>query len=64
MNNKIATTIRISEETKTALEDIARIEKRSFNLEVEYILETFVFEYLQKLEKKEEQKKEAEASKN
>lgn len=56
MNEIIPTTIRIQEQTKTAIEDIAEIEQRSFNKMVEYILQKFIFEYMQKQE--EEQKKE------
>ncbi len=53
MNNIIPTTIRIQEETKTAIEDIALIEQRSFNKMVEYILQKFIYEYNEKLLKKE-----------
>lgn len=49
MNNKIATLIRIDEEVKNAIEDIAVIEKRSFNKMVEYILQEYVFKYNQEL---------------
>lgn len=49
MYNKIATLIRIDEEVKNAIEDIALIEKRSFNKMVEYILQDYIFKYNQKL---------------
>lgn len=49
MNNKIATLIRIDEEVKNAIEDIAIIEKRSFNKMVEYILQEYIFKYNQEL---------------
>lgn len=52
MNDLIPTTIRIQEETKRAIEDIAKIEQRSFNKMVEYILQKFIFEYMQEQEKK------------
>ena len=52
MNNIIPTTIRIEEETKKAIEDIAKVEQRSFNKMVEYILQKFIFEYMQEQEKK------------
>ena len=48
----VPTTIRIKEETKTAIEDIAKLEKRSFNKMVEYILEKFIVQYINKEEKK------------
>ena len=51
MNDLIPTTIRIQEETKTAIEDIAKIEQRSFNKMVEYILQKFICEYMEKQEK-------------
>lgn len=49
----IPTTIRIKEETKKAIEDIAQIEQRSFNKMVEYILQKYIFEWTQEQEKKE-----------
>lgn len=52
MNNIIPTTIRIEEETKKAIEDIAKVEQRSFNKMVEYILQKFIYEYMQEQEKK------------
>ena len=51
MNNTVPTTIRIEEQTKIAIEDIARIEHRSFNKMVEYILQLYIFEWQQKQEK-------------
>jgi len=57
MNNIIPTTIRIQEETKIAIEDIALLEQRSFNKMVEYILQKFIFEYSQKENEKEQEKK-------
>ena len=48
MNNIIPTTIRLEEETKNAIEDIAKIEQRSFNKMVEYILQKFIIEYTEK----------------
>lgn len=48
MNEIIPTTIRIQEETKNAIEDIARIEQRSFNKMVEYILQKYILEYEKK----------------
>lgn len=54
MNNLIPTTIRIQEETKKAIEDIAKIEQRSFNKMVEFILQKYIFEYTQEQEKKED----------
>lgn len=51
MNNLIPTTIRIEEQTKIAIEDIARIEQRSFNKMVEYILQKYILEYMEKQEK-------------
>lgn len=53
--NIVPTTIRIKEETKNAIEDIADLEKRSFNKMVEYILELYIVEYIEK-ENKEEKK--------
>lgn len=50
MYNKVATLIRIDEEVKNAIEDIALIEKRSFNKMVEYILQDYIFKYNQKIE--------------
>lgn len=52
MNSIIPTTIRIEEETKKAIEDIAKVEQRSFNKMVEYILQKFIYEYMQEQEKK------------
>lgn len=52
MNNIIPTTIRIEEQTKTAIEDIARLEQRSFNKMVEYILQKYILEYMEEQEKK------------
>lgn len=52
MNNIIPTTIRIEEEKKKAIEDIAKVEQRSFNKMVEYILQKFIYEYMQEQEKK------------
>lgn len=46
--DKIPTTIRISQETKTGIEDIALIEHRSFNSMVEYILEMYLLDYINK----------------
>lgn len=57
MNNIIPTTIRIHEETKNAIEDIALIENRSFNKMVEYILQKYIIEYTK--EEEEKQKKES-----
>lgn len=54
--NIIPTTIRIKEETKNAIEDIAENEKRSFNKMVEYILELYIAEYIEKENEKEEKK--------
>ncbi len=48
MQNIVPTTIRIYEETKTAIEDIALNENRSFNKQVEYILQKYIAEYLEK----------------
>ena len=48
MKDIIPTTIRIEEQTKTAIEDIARIEQRSFNKMVEYILQMYIIEYMNK----------------
>ena len=53
MKEIIPTTIRINQETKTAIEDIAKIEQRSFNKEIEYILQKYIIEYQEKIEKKE-----------
>lgn len=53
MNDIIPTTIRIQEETKTAIEDIAKIEQRSFNKMVEFILQKYIIEYMEKQEKEE-----------
>lgn len=53
MNEIIPTTIRIQEQTKTAIEDIAELEQRSFNKMVEYILQKFIIEYQEEKEKKE-----------
>lgn len=50
MNDLIPTTIRIQEQTKIAIEDIAKIEQRSFNKMVEYILQKFIIEYMEKQE--------------
>lgn len=50
MNNIIPTTIRIEEQTKIAIEDIAKIEQRSFNKMVEYILQRYILEYMEKQE--------------
>ena len=50
MNEIIPTTIRIQEQTKIAIEDIARIEQRSFNKMVEFILQKYIFEYMTKQE--------------
>lgn len=38
----IPTTIRINEETKKAIEEIAKKENRSFNKQVEYILQKYI----------------------
>lgn len=43
--NKIATSIRLDEEIHKKLKEISEIEKRSFNLQVEYAIEFFVREY-------------------
>lgn len=51
--NIIPTTIRIKEETKNAIEDIAKIENRSFNKMVEYILQNFIIQWEEEQEKKE-----------
>ena len=53
MTDLIPTTRRIQEETKNAIEDIARIEQRSFNKMVEFILQKYIIEYMEKQEKKE-----------
>lgn len=53
IKNIIPTTIRLNEETKIAIEDIARLENRSFNKMVEYILQLYVIKYLEDEEKKE-----------
>lgn len=50
MFDTIPTTIRIQEQTKIAIEDIAKIEQRSFNKMVEYILQKFIIEYQEKIE--------------
>ncbi len=52
MNYIIPTTIRIEEQTKNAIEDIAKIEKRSFNKMVEFILQDFIVKYMEEQEKK------------
>lgn len=52
MKNIIPTTIRIEEQTKIAIEDIAKIEQRSFNKMVEYILQLYITEYMEKTNKK------------
>lgn len=44
----IRTTIRINEETKNAIEDIAQMENRSFNKMVEYILKMYILNYIKK----------------
>lgn len=54
MNEIIPTTIRIQEQTKTAIEDIAKIEQRSFNKMVEFILQSYIYEYMKKQEQKKE----------
>lgn len=54
MDNIIPTTIRIQEQTKNAIEDIAKIEQRSFNKMVEYILQEYIYNYMEKQEKEEE----------
>lgn len=54
MENIIQTTIRISEETKTAIEDIALLEKRSFNMMIQYILDMYIIEYMKKQQEEEE----------
>lgn len=51
MNTIIPTTIRIQEQTKAAIEDIAKIEQRSFNKMVEFILQSYIIEYMKKQEK-------------
>lgn len=51
MNDVIPTTIRIEEQTKNAIEDIARIEKRSFNKMVEFILQEYILKYMEEQEK-------------
>ena len=53
MNDIVQTTIRIKEETKNAIEDIALIEQRSFNKEVEYILQEYIYNYMEKMNKEE-----------
>lgn len=50
MNNIIPTTIRIQEQTKKGIEDIALIEQRSFNKMVEYILQEYIYNYMKKQE--------------
>lgn len=57
MNNIVPTTIRIQEQTKTAIEDIALIEQRSFNKMVEYILQEYIYNYMKKQEDKKETEK-------
>lgn len=52
MYNLVPTTIRIEEETKKAIEDIAKAEQRSFNKMIEYILQKFIAEYLEQQDKK------------
>lgn len=54
MYDTIPTTIRIKEETKRAIENIAEIEQRSFNKMVEYILQKYILEWTQEQEKKED----------
>lgn len=51
MNNTVPTTIRIEEQTKIAIEDIAKIEHRSFNKMVEYILQMYILEWQKQQEK-------------
>lgn len=53
MNNIVPTTIRIQEQTKIAIEDIALIEQRSFNKMVEYILQEYILNYMKKQEEEE-----------
>ncbi len=53
MNEIVPTTIRIQEETKTAIEDIAKIEQRSFNKMVEFILQKYIYEYMKNQEETE-----------
>lgn len=53
MENIIPTTIRITEETKKAIEDIAILEKRSFNKMIQYILDMYIIEYMKEQEEKE-----------
>ncbi len=53
MNEIIPTTIRIQEQTKIAIEDIAKIEQRSFNKMVEFILQKYIYEYMKSKEEKE-----------
>lgn len=55
MFETIPTTIRIQEETKRAIEDIAKIEQRSFNKMVEYILQKFICEYMENQNEKKDQ---------
>lgn len=55
MNDIIPTTIRIQEQTKIAIEDIAKIEQRSFNKMVEFILQKYIFEYMTKQEEERNQ---------
>lgn len=52
MNEIIPTTIRIQEQTKTAIEDIAKIEQRSFNKMVEFILQKYIYEYTKEQDEK------------
>ena len=54
MNNIIPTTIRIEEQTKNAIEDIAKIEQRSFNKMVEYILQLYIAKYYEKTTKRDD----------
>lgn len=55
MNDIIPTTIRIQEQTKIAIEDIAKTEQRSFNKMVEFILQKYIFEYMMKQEEERNQ---------
>lgn len=57
MNNVIPTTIRIQEQTKNAIEDIALAEQRSFNKMVEYILQEYIYNYMKKKLSEEDEKK-------
>lgn len=56
MYDIIPTTIRIQEETKRNIEQIAEVEKRSFNKMVEYILQSYIFEYMQKMNGEDKEK--------